>query len=261
MSKERVFSTSNPWFTTSVGLTAAIAIVAALVGFVWLPYTQPNFRPSSLWDAICGAAGVPRVRSDAHPVSADFVTSKAIVTSGMFDHPSASSIGQGATLALQCAICHSPSGAQRADAPALSGQYAAAVYKELKDFKDGARSNSVMNPLAGVLSDTDLRDLAAYYAYLPRVHEADEKSRPAAPIIVVYGSPLRNIPACASCHDGLKAGAPWLEGQPTVYLKAQLAAFANDGRRNDIGEQMRNIARGMTPSEVEEATAYYGSQK
>ena len=67
MSAERVFSRRNPWFTASVGLTAAIAVVAAIVGFVWLPYAQPNLRPSSLWDAICGAAGVPRARSDAAP--------------------------------------------------------------------------------------------------------------------------------------------------------------------------------------------------
>jgi cytochrome c553 len=261
MSAERVFSRKDPWFTASVGLTVAIAVVAAIVGFVWLPYAQPNFRPSSLWDAICGAAGVPRARSDAVPVSADFITSKAIVTSGMFDHPSASSIGRGATLALQCAICHSPDGVGKADAPSLAGQYPDAVYKELKDFKDGARSSSVMTPLAAVLSDSDMRDLAVYYAYLPRVNEAEVGTKAVAPRIVRYGAPLRNIPEGAACHDGNKAGAPWLEGQPSAYLKAQLAAFANGGRRNDIDEQMRNIARRMTAEEIDEAAEYYGSQK
>jgi cytochrome c553 len=261
MSEESVFSRKDPWFTSSVGLTAGIAVVAAIVGFIWLPYAQPNLRPSSLWDAICGAAGVPRARSDSVPVSADFVTSKAIVTSGMFDHPSALSIGHGATLALQCEICHGADGRNKADAPSLAGQYPGAIYKELKDFQDGARSSSVMAPLAGVLSDSDMRDLAAYYAYLPRVNEAEVGTKPAAPHIVRYGAPLRNIPACGSCHDGLMAGAPWLKGQPSVYLKAQLAAFANGGRRNDIDDQMRNIARRMTAEEIDEAAAYYGSQK
>jgi cytochrome c553 len=261
MSAERVFSRKNPWFTASVGLTVAIACVAAIVGFVWLPYAQPNFRPSSLWDAICGAAGVPRARSDALPVVADFVTSKAIVTSGMFDHPSALSIGRGATLALQCEICHGVVGVGKADAPSLAGQYPDAIYKELKDFKDGARSSSVMTPLAAVLSDSDMRDLAAYYAYLPRVKEAEVGTKPAAPHIVRYGSPLHNIPACGSCHDGQMAGAPWLKGQPSAYLEAQLAAFANGGRHNDIDEQMRNIARRMTAAEIDEAAVYYGSPK
>jgi cytochrome c553 len=261
MSEESVFSRKNPWFTASTGLTVAIAAAAVIVGFVWLPYVQPNLRPSSLWDAICGAAGVPRARSEAEPVRATFVTSTAIVTSGMFDHPSALSIGHGATLALQCEICHGADGRNKADAPSLAGQYPGAIYKELKDFKDGARSSAVMAPLAAVLSDSDMRDLAAYYAYLPRVNEAEAGTKPAAPHIVRYGAPLRNIPACGSCHDGLMAGAPWLKGQPSAYLGAQLAAFADGGRHNDIDEQMRNIARRMTAAEIDEAAVYYGSPK
>jgi hypothetical protein len=48
-----------------------------------------------------------------------------------------------------------------------------------------------------------------------------------------------------SCYGELdsKAGAAWLEGQPAVYLRTQLEAFSSGARRNDIGEQMRNIAR------------------
>ena len=118
-----------------------------------------------------------------------------------------------------------------------------------------------MAPLAAVLSDSDTRDLAAYYAYLPRMNEAEVGTKATAPRIVRYGAPLRNIPACGSCHDGLMAGAPWLKGQPSVYLEAQLAAFANGGRHNDIDEQMRNIARRMTAAEIGEAADYYGFQK
>ncbi len=33
-----LFSTRNPWFVTSVGVTAAIAVVAAFVGLIWLPF-------------------------------------------------------------------------------------------------------------------------------------------------------------------------------------------------------------------------------
>ncbi|MGE8332096.1 MAG: cytochrome c4, partial [Paraburkholderia nemoris] len=37
MSQERVFSLRNPWFTVSLGGTIAIAVVAILIGFIWLP--------------------------------------------------------------------------------------------------------------------------------------------------------------------------------------------------------------------------------
>jgi len=68
------------------------------------------------------------------------------------------------------------------------------------------------------------------------------------------------VPAsCASCHGGIdhKAGSPWLEGMPAAYTRAQLQAFANGTRHNDISEQMRNVARNMTPGEIDAAAAYY----
>lgn len=56
---------------------------------------------------------------------------------------------------------------------------------------------------------------------------------------------------------------PLASAQPTeqpvvTYLHAQLDAFANGTRRNDIGQQMRNVARGMTPAEITAASQFYG---
>jgi cytochrome c553 len=45
-----------------------------------------------------------------------------------------------------------------------------------------------------------------------------------------------------------------------VYIKAQLEAFGLGTRHNDISEQMRNIARRMTPDEIEAAGKYYEAQ-
>ena len=70
---------------------------------------------------------------------------------------------------------------------------------------------------------------------------------------------MRNIAPCGACHGelGNKIGAPWLEGEPVTYLRAQLDAFADGTRRNDIDQQMRNVARGMTPAEITAASRYY----
>jgi cytochrome c553 len=106
-----------------------------------------------------------------------------------------------------------------------------------------------------------MRDLAAYYAYLPRVSEASASgSNP--PVIVANGAPMRSIAPCGACHGELasKAGAPWLEGEPIMYLRAQLEAFAHGTRRNDIGEQMRNVARGMTEAEIDAASRFYAGR-
>jgi len=40
-------------------------------------------------------------------------------------------------------------------------------------------------------------------------------------------------------------------------LHAQLYGFASGARRNDIGEQMRNVAHRMTPDEIDAASRYY----
>jgi cytochrome c553 len=176
----------------------------------------------------------------------------------MLSGASAESIGRGATLALRCTMCHGARGLSEADSPNLAGEYAVAVYKQLADFKSGARTSAVMAPLVVSLSDADLRDLAAYYAYLPR-EAADTSASPGAPDIVAHGAPMRGIAPCGACHGAIdtKAGATWLGGQPAVYLWAQLEAFASGARHNDIGEQMRNVARRLTRAEMDEAIRFY----
>jgi cytochrome c553 len=73
---------------------------------------------------------------------------------------------------------------------------------------------------------------------------------------------MRGIAPCGSCHGSLdnKTGSPWLEGQSEVYLKAQLIAFTTGERRNDISQQMRNIARQMTAEEIDQVAHYYEAQ-
>ena len=259
MTGERSASFRNPWFTASVGITAAIAIVAAVVGFIWLPLQHPGERFKGVWDAICSAAGLVRsAPSGAQIVRADFLTTSVEIDPQMLQGASAESIGRGATLALRCTMCHGARGLSQADTPNLAGQYPVTIYKELVDFKTGARVSAIMAPLVTDLSDADMRDLAAYYAYLPRIITLG----PAAgepPRIVASGAPLRGIAPCGACHGEVdsKASAAWLEGQPAVYLRTQLGAFATGARHNDIAEQMRNVARGMTAAEIDAASGYY----
>ena len=110
--------------------------------------------------------------------------------------------------------------------------------------------------------EQDMMDVAVYYAYLPRLGAYHPNLLPSEPRIVISGAPLRGIAPCGSCHGALdnKVGSPWLEGQPAAYIKAQLQAFASGARRNDINQQMRNIARKMTSEEIDQAAAYYSSQ-
>jgi cytochrome c553 len=261
MSTERLFSLRNRWFTASVGITLLVIVASVLVGFVWLPSVQKDAQFQGIWNAICSAAGVPRTWLTSEPVTSTVRTSTVVLTPQMLGRPDTLSIGRGATLAMRCTMCHGARGLSEANSPNLAGQYAAAIYKQLRDFQTGARVNAIMTPMAANLSDEDMRDLAAYYAYLPRAQAYQPGSEP-TPKIVASGAPLRNIPPCASCHGGMdnKVGSPWLAGEPAVYIRAQLQAFASGNRHNDISEQMRNIARQMTPEEIEAAARYYSNQ-
>jgi cytochrome c553 len=159
-------------------------------------------------------------------------------------------------------MCHGPQGLSQANSPNLAGQYQTVIYKQLKDFQSGARKNAVMSPMVAALSDQDMRDLAAYYAYLPKVVAYHPGNAP-VPLIVASGAPMRNIAPCASCHGAAdhKLGTPWLEGEPAAYIRAQLQAFASGERHNDISEQMRNVARQMSAQEIEASARYYAGQQ
>jgi cytochrome c553 len=226
-----------------------------------LPSAQRDAQFRGIWNSICSAAGVPRKWLAAEPLDPAWKVSTVEVTPHLLADANQLSIGRGATLALRCTMCHGERGMSQANSPNLAGQYAIVIYKQLRDFATGARQNAVMSPMVRSLTDQDMRDLSAYYAYLPRPAPTAQSDSALAPQIVVHGSPLRNIPACASCHGGIdtKVGSPWLDGLPAAYSKAQLQAFADGTRHNDITGQMRNIARNMTPEEIAAAADWYAS--
>ncbi|GLQ87370.1 c-type cytochrome [Dyella flagellata] len=264
--RPRLISFRNPWFSASVGAISLLFLFSAFVGFVWLPSAQDDALFKGLLNAICSAAGRPGAwLGEAAPaVPPKAPVSSVVLTPGMFDGASAGgSIGRGATLALRCTMCHGARGVSAANTPDLAGQYAASIYKELRDFQSAARTSAIMAPMVVGLSDQDLRDLSAYYAALPRDGGSGERKMQPVPTIVATGAPMRNVAPCESCHGDMatKLGAPWLGLQPRDYLKSQLEAFAHGGRHNDISAQMRNIARNMTPDEINASASYYAGNR
>lgn len=63
-----------------------------------------------------------------------------------------------------CIGCHGPAGKSNNPStfPALAGQDAGYLDKQLKAFRDYSRRNPMMNPMASGLSDEQIRQLAAY---------------------------------------------------------------------------------------------------
>lgn len=260
MMSDSLYSWSNTWFRRSVVSLVALAVLSALVGFVWLPSMSGDFSSQGLWASICRAAGVPGAWgggaqvSLAKPVATEVILERAMAGPGARD-----AIGRGATLALNCTMCHGAQGVSISNAPNLAGQYPEVIIKQLHDYRDGKRASSIMQALARNLTDKNAEDLAAYYAYLPKARNAPTTYAQALPPLVRVGAPLRNVAPCISCHGSVdqKLGAPWLEGMPRDYLVAQLTNFRSGARANDSHAQMRNMARSMTTVEIADVAAFY----
>jgi cytochrome c553 len=249
----------NPWVRWSVVWLIVLTLASLLVGFVVLPSVHKDFSAQGVWDSICRAAGVPASWSSNTTIKEGPPATHVVLERTMTRVGSSDAIGRGATLALNCTMCHGAAGMSRSDAPNLAGQYPEVVIKQMKDYRSGKRRSSVMEALAKGLSDRDIADLAAYYAYLPKARTAPTTYDESLPALVRVGAPLRNIAPCVSCHGGIdqKLGAPWIEGMPKEYLVAQLRAFRSGERRNDPHAQMRAVAVPMTDTEIDEVANFY----
>jgi len=259
MAQHDFLSWRDPWVRHSVIGLVVVTVFSMLVGFVWLPKAHPDFAANGLWDSICRAAGVP-VRWNASPDTKAAPLPTDVVLQRDMARPSPQdAIGRGATLALNCTMCHGAQGMSTSNAPNLAGQYPEVVIKQLRDYKTAKRSSAIMEALARNLSDRQIADLAAYYASLPKARVAPTLYSDVLPALVRVGDPLRNIAPCISCHGSVdqKLGAPWLEGMPKDYLVQQLTNFASGARHNDSHAQMRNMARTMTTGEMSDVAAFY----
>lgn len=257
-------SRNDPRYAVWIGVTAMLFSFALVVGFVWLPSAQPGAAGLDLWSAICRAVGLPSAapklgtQVEGQPASlvAWTVETRRKLTQGDAE--------AGAAAASTCNNCHGNNGTSSdAIIPNLAGQSAAAIYKQLQDFKANRRNAAVMGVYVSPLSEQNLLDLAAHYARLRSPGDAAlaSQSSPssAARRLVEVGDPLRGIAPCASCHGpvGSSPGAPGLAGQQRAYLELQMQSFKEELRRNDISEQMRSVARRLTNDEIASLAAYY----
>ena len=249
----------NAWFRNSVVALVLLTVLSVLVGFVWLPSVHQDFSGQGLWASICRAAGVPSSWYERGTAVSALPATNVVLEREMARAADAGSAGRGATLALNCTMCHGALGMSTSNSPNLVGQYPEVVIKQLLDYKSGKRTSAVMQSIAARLSDREIRDLAAYYAALPKARTAPTTYDESLPALVRVGAPLRNIAPCVSCHGGVdqKFGAPWIEGMPKEYLVSELLAFRSGRRRNDSQAQMRAMAKTMTDQEIDEVAAFY----
>ena len=165
-----------------------------------------------------------------------------------------------------CAACHGADGNSTiATNPKLSGQDTAYLLKQLNDYAKpagdkSARVNSIMAGILGSISAADRLHVAAYYASQPH-KPGVARSRDTLELgqrIYRAGVPERGVPACGGCHSpsgaGIPAQYPRLAGQHAEYTVAQLKAFHDGTRRNNV--PMAQIAARLSDAEMNAVADY-----
>ncbi|MDO1559537.1 c-type cytochrome [Brevundimonas sp. 2R-24] len=256
------------WARTAVMVVVGFVAVFGVLGFVIIPVAQGAQAGIDPWSAICRAVGVspgsPAMRQPVSDTPAQPVSNVAW-TPAILNTLSGADRATGQRLAQEvCSACHGESGVSPSpNFPHLAGQSAAAIYKQLHDYRSGARFNEQMTPVAEALSEQELAAIAAYYAEASddlRLGTRNPLPDERLQRLVSEGDPSRGIPACNACHARGAGGpieTPMINGQHAAYLEAQLTAYANGGRRNDIYQRMRTISAALTEQERRELAAYY----
>jgi cytochrome c553 len=157
-----------------------------------------------------------------------------------------------------CAACHGADGnSQNPEYPILAGQSWRYIYIELKDFKEGRRSDPQMSPMAATLSQDDMIALGNYFA----AQKKQPISFPVDGAKVDAGRKVADAALCPMCHLGGFVGQneiPRVAGQWPQYVKKQLSDFRARRRTNDAGN-MTSYTANLSDGDIENLAQYIGN--
>ena len=169
----------------------------------------------------------------------------------------------GAPKAAVCIARHGPAGNSLVPTwPKLAGQHPEYIYKQLMDFKGGARANDQMSPQVIPLNEQDFQDLAAYFSAQQQTPgTADPDLVELGERVYRGGNPATGVAACTGCHGPAGTGVgpakfPRLSGQHAQYVDQTLKYFRDSARANDPNGMMRGVAARMTDQEIAAVSQY-----
>lgn len=186
-----------------------------------------------------------------------------IVSVGLISAAQAGDAVAGKAKAATCGACHGADGNSLApNFPKIAGQGERYLVKQITEIKNGDRQVPEMLGFVMGLSETDIADIAAFYASQDATSgAADPALVEAGKRIFLGGNEETGVPACIACHgaDGkgmAAAGFPSLAGQHAAYTEKQLMDFYNAKRANDASNVMRDIASRMHMNEIKAVSSY-----
>jgi cytochrome c553 len=263
----------RPWRLWASAIVIGVLGLGGLSGFVIVPVMQGWRAGLDPFTAICRALGVA-AGSPAYPQSVSrgqaAPVSQVAWTPDLLRRLARPDVARGQEIAVNlCAACHGETGqsVDPAQFPNMAGQSASAIYKQLNDYKTGARVHAAMQAVAAELDVSQMADVAAHFASLQQAQWSATwvRSAPAfADALARTGDSARGLPACESCHSPRAGGpieTPVLFAQTRDYLAAQLRAYRSGERRNDLYGRMRAVAARLSDEEIAALAQYYAERR
>ena len=163
-----------------------------------------------------------------------------------------------------CSACHGLDGNSVVGLwPSLAGQNEKYLVKQLRLVKSGDRVIDSMVGLLDNLQDSDLQDIAAFYASQKnKVGQADESKVELGRKLYYAGNLEKGVPACSACHSprGLGNGPaayPLLSGQQPDYVAKALKDYRSGERVNeDPSKIMASIAYKLVDVEIDALSSF-----
>jgi len=160
-----------------------------------------------------------------------------------------------------CAACHAADGNSSIPVnPKLAQQHPEYLVKQLQEFKSGKRANAIMSGFSAMLSDDDMRNISYWLAAKPAKAGFSKDKEMVALGERIYrgGIADRQVPACAGCHSpngaGIPSQYPRMSGQHADYTAAQLTAFRDGVRNNNL--QMTQVSAKLNDREIKAVSDY-----
>ncbi|WP_298428879.1 c-type cytochrome [Rhodoblastus sp.] len=165
-----------------------------------------------------------------------------------------------------CVACHGRDGSKAILMyPNLAAQNEAYLYEQMKDIASGKRVSGpdargyprtqAMKDVMGVVSDDELKTIAAWLAALP-----SPPVKPGDAAKATEGEAIYAKSGCVGCHGakGIKptAGYPVIGGQKKEYLALQIKEIRDGVRNNGRSKLMTAMVKRVSDADVDALSEY-----
>ena len=165
-------------------------------------------------------------------------------------------VAAGKAAAAGCVGCHGEGGISKTPGmPSLVGLDPKYLAAALNAYKTGKRQHDVMKSLTANLGESDMKNIALYYAL-------QKPGRAQTPAAGDQAAGKTAAAGCAGCHgeQGVSSNPsnPSLAGQDAQYLASALLAYKTGSRKD---EMMKGPAAALNDGAIKNLAAYYAAQE